>query len=157
MDHDNEHLLRSITSMAAENESLKARLHECALIAANRQKTIQELKHQLDESAEWKSRLDEQITEMDELKKFIVATVAHIPETNSLQVMPDLKQQLQEQRKQFNILQTEISGLQAQLRETTMRNILLQQQADRVAELQILLSDALQERDEWKALASLKR
>lgn len=157
MDHDNEHLLHSITSMAAENESLKARLHECALIAVNRQKTIQELKHQLDESAECKSRLDEQITEMDELKKFIAATVLQISETNSLQVMPNLKQQLQEQGKQLNIPQTKISRLQAQLEEITRRNILLQQQASRVAELEILLSDALQERDEWKALASLKR
>ncbi len=155
--HDNQSLLNKVKYLVAENESLKARINECEFIAANKQKTIQELKLQMNENSEVRSRLDEQIMELENLQVSINKIIAHNPGSQQPQsLQDDLRHQLNEHQQQFTYLQTQLSDLQSQLHELKKRNLLMQQQSGRIAELESLLADAEQERDEWKALAKLK-
>lgn len=154
---DNQSLINKIKYLVAENESLKARISECEFIAASRQKIIQELKLQVNENSDVKSRLDEQVMELENLQVSIDKIIAFNPgsfQPHSLR--NDLSHQLIEHQQQFTYLQTQLSDLQSQLQELKNRNLLLQQQPGRVAELESLLADAEQERDEWKVLAKLK-
>ncbi|WP_301924472.1 hypothetical protein [Ferruginibacter sp.] len=154
---DNQSLINKIKYLVAENESLKERINECEFIAASRQKIIQELKLQMNENSDVKSQLDEQVMELENLQVSIDKIIAFNPgsfQPHSLQ--NDLSHQLIEHQQQFTYLQTQLSDLQSQLQELKNRNLLLQQQSGRVAELESLLADTEQERDEWKVLAKLK-
>lgn len=154
---DNQSLINKIKYLVAENESLKERINECEFIVASRQKIIQELKLQMNENSDVKSRLDEQVMELENLQVSIDKIIAFNPgsfQPHSLR--NDLSHQLIEHQQQFTYLQTQLSDLQSQLQELKNRNLLLQQQSGRVAELESLLADAEQERDEWKVLAKLK-
>lgn len=154
---DNQSLINKIKYLVAENESLKERINECEFIVASRQKIIQELKLQMNENNDVKSRLDEQVMELENLQVSIDKIIAFNPgsfQPHSLR--NDLSHQLIEHQQQFTYLQTQLSDLQSQLQELKNRNLLLQQQSGRVAELESLLADAEQERDEWKVLAKLK-
>jgi chromosome segregation ATPase len=155
--HDNQSLINKIKYLVAENESLKARVNECEFIAANRQKTIQELKLQMNENSEVRSRLDEQVIELENLQVSIDKIIAFNPGSQQPPgLQNDLRHQLNEHQQQFTYLQTQLSDLQSQLQELKTRNLLLQQQSGRVAELESMLADAEQERDEWKALTKLR-
>jgi uncharacterized coiled-coil protein SlyX len=154
---DNQSLINKIKYLVAENESFKERINEYEFIAASRQKIIQELKLQMNENSDVKSRLDEQVMELENLQVSIDKIIAFNPgsfQPHSLQ--NDLSHQLIEHQQKFTYSQTQLSDLQSQLQELKNRNLLLQQQSGRVAELESLLADAEQERDEWKVLAKLK-
>ena len=154
---DNQSLINKIKYLVAENESLKARVNECEFIAANRQKTIQELKLQMNENSEVRSRLDEQVVELENLQVSIDKIIAFNPGSQQPQSLQDnLSHELIEHQQQFAYLQIQLSDLQSQLQALKNRNLLLQQQAGRVAELESLLADAELERDEWKALTKLR-
>jgi hypothetical protein len=156
---DNYTLLSKIKHLTAENESLKERITECELIAAARQKTILELKLQLSENSEVKSRLDEELSSTAALKNLINNIVTD-DSGSGFQAdtgKDDLKYQLEEQLRQFAQLQSKLSDQQLQLQDISNRNLQLQQQSGRVAELESLLTDAEQERDEWKALCNLRK
>jgi regulator of replication initiation timing len=156
---DNYSLINKIKHLAAENESLKERLAECELIAAARQKTILEQKLQLSENSEVKSRLDEELTATATIKNLISEIVMDDSGSRlqSKSGKDDLKYQLEEQKRQFVQLQSKLSDLQMQVQDLSNRNLALQQQSSRVAELESLLADAEQERDEWKALYNLRK
>ena len=156
---DNYTLLNRVKHLVAENESLIARITDCEQIVAARQKTILELKVQLSENSEVKSRLDEELTATAALKDLINDMVTTGAESMQLPIADkdDLKYQLEEQKRQLVLLQSKLSDVQLQVQDLSKRNLQLQQQSGRVAELESLLADAEQERDEWKALYNLRK
>jgi predicted nucleic acid-binding Zn-ribbon protein len=154
----------SLKHLVAENESLKARLDEYQYTIVIKQKEILELRLQIANDNEIKSNLDNQVIELELLQNYIsdmdkeAAGTAnkgmdfHQQAAGSINV----KDQLYDLKQQYTYLQTQLTDLQTQLQELGNRNLLLQQQTNRIAELESFLADAEQERDEWKALANLK-
>jgi chromosome segregation ATPase len=156
---DNDSLLNKIKHLVAENESLNARITECEQIAAARQKTIVELKMQLSESSEVKSRLDEELISTSALKELIIDMVTTGSESRQAPITgkDDLRYQMEEQKRQLVLLQSKLNDVQLQAQDLSNRNLQLQQQSGRVAGLESLLADAEQERDEWKTLYNLRK
>ncbi len=154
----------SLKHLVAENESLKARLDEYQYTIAVKQKEILELRLQIAADNEIKSNLDNQVMELEVLQNYIgdMDKGAAISANRAINLQPqtgsseNIKQQLFNLKEQYTYLQTQLTDLQTQLQELNNRNLLLQQQSSRIAELESFLADAEQERDEWKALAGLK-
>lgn len=158
---DNTDLLKHLV---AENESLKARMDEYQYTIAIKEKEILELRLHIANDNEIKSHLDNQVIELEVLQNYIndmdkeTAISAH----REINLQPqainaaNVKNQLHDLKQQYTYLQTQLTDLQTQLQELNNRNLLLQQQTSRIAELESFLADAEQERDEWKALAGLK-
>ena len=67
-----------------------------------------------------------------------------------------LKYQLEHLIQNETFLQTQSAAMQFRLQELTTRNLLLQQETTLITGLLMQLADAVQERDEWKALAALR-
>ena len=154
----------SLKHLVAENESLKERLNEYQYTIVVKEKEILELRLQIAQDNEIKSHLDNQARELELLQNYIgdidQDTAGSANSQMYLQQQAsgavNVKHQLQDLKQQHAYLQTQLTDLQTQLQDLNNRNILLQQQTNRIAELESFLADAEQERDEWKALTNLK-
>ena len=154
----------SLKHLVAENESLKARLDEYQYTIVSKQKEILELRLQIAADNEIKSNLDNQVMELEVLQNYIgdMDQAAAISANRAISLQQNtvnsanVKDQLYYLKQQYTSMQTQLTNLQTQLQELNNRNLLLQQQSSRIAELESFLADAEQERDEWKALAGLK-
>ena len=154
----------SLKHLVAENESLKERLNEYQYTIVVKEKEILELRLQIAQDNEIKSHLDNQAMELEVLQNYIgdidhktagsASSQMHLQQQASGPI--NVKHQLQDLKQQYAYLQTQLTDLQTQLQDLNNRNILLQQQTNRIAELESFLADAEQERDEWKALTNLK-
>ena len=161
---DNADILNKIKHLAAENESLKAMLQEYQYNISLKEKIIQELNLQIDSSNEAKSLLDNQAAELEFLQNYLGDAKQDMAGSVNrewyLTPQPGkevgLKYQLKHLIQQETFLQTQLAAMQIRLQELTTQNLLLQQETSRIASLQMLLADAVQERDEWKALAALR-
>ena len=164
MDTSNIDLLKQFKHLVAENESLKARLDEYQYIITIKEKEILELRLQIANDNEIKSLLDNQVMELELLQNYIGdmdqeeegsgKTEMYMQQQGGISV--NVKHQLYKLKQQYTYLQTQLNDLQILLQELNNRNLLLQQQASRIAELESFLADAEQERDEWKAPSNLK-
>jgi predicted RNase H-like nuclease (RuvC/YqgF family) len=150
----------SLNRLIAENESLKGRLEEYQHMIVMKEKEILELRLQISGDNEIKSNFDNQVAEMELLHNYLsdielraegsaIVGVSHQQNVNIKNQIHDLKQH-------YTRLQTQLNDLQTQIQNVNNRNLLLQQQNGRIAELESLLEDAEQDRDEWKAVAKLK-
>ena len=154
----------SLKHLVAENESLKARLDEYQYTIVSKQKEILELRLQIAADNEIKSNLDNQVMELEVLQNYIgdMDQAAAVSANRAISLQQNagnsanVKDQLYDFKKQYTSMQTQLTNLQTQLQELNNRNLLLQQQSSRIAELESFLADAEQERDEWKALVDLK-
>ena len=154
----------SLKHLVAENESLKARLDEYQYTIVSKQKEILELRLQIAADNEIKSNLDNQVMELEVLQNYIgdMDQAAAVSANRAISLQQNagnsanVKDQLYDFKKQYTSMQTQLTNLQTQLQELNNRNLLLQQQTSRIAELESFLADAEQERGEWKALAGLK-
>lgn len=165
MDTNSNHdLLNQFKHLVAENQSLKVRLEEYQYYTSIKDKEIQELRLQIASNNEAKSRLDNQVMELELLQNYMddMEPVAAGAVNRELDLQQEvghcisLKHKLDHLKQQYTFLQTQSTDLQGQLQELKNRNLLLQQETSRIAELQSLLADAEQERDEWKALSAFK-
>jgi len=162
---DNIDLLKQIKHLHSENVFLKARLEEYQFNADLREKEMLELKLKIASAGEVKSRLDNQVMELELLQNYMgdLEQEAEGAASREMELQQQVgssvsvRHQLSDLKQQYAYLQTQLSNLQAQLQELNMRNLLLQQQTSRIAELESFLADAEQERDEWKELAELKK
>ncbi len=161
---DNADVLNQIKHLLAENESLKAMLQEYQYNTSLKEKIIQELNLQIDSNNEAKSQFDNQAAELEFLQNYVGDAKQEIAGSvnRELYLTPQpgmeagLKYQFEHLIQKEAFLQTQLAAMQTRLQELTTQNLLLQQETSRIAGLQILLADAVQERDEWKALAALR-
>ena len=155
-------LLDQIRHLVSENESLKGRLGEYQYNTSIKEIAIQELRLQIASSNETKSRFDNQAMELELLQNYMGDMEQEITGAENWELDLHqqarhgigLKHQFDDLKQQYIFLQTQLTDLQTQLQESKKRNLLLQQESSRIAELESLLADAEQERDEWKALSA---
>lgn len=152
-----------IKQLVAENTNLRARLEENEFNTTIKEWERLDMKQQIVNGTELTSRLDNQAMELELLQNYMDALSKEEGILNrpiDLQQLSGesvgFKHQLEDLQQQYNYLKINVADLQHQLQDLKNRNLLLQQQASQIAELESRLADAEQERDEWKALAALK-
>jgi len=155
-------LSAAFKKLLAENKSQEARLQEYTKIINSRDHEIEMLQTMLSESNAYRSSIDNQLHELSDLKKFIgdlqqqVAGAVYTT-TGRQQQLSDtvsVEQQLKNLRLEYTLLQSQLTDLQAQLLDANNRNLLLQLQTSRIAELESLLEIAEQEAVKWKQQAT---
>jgi len=162
--NDNEELLKQIKHLAAERESLLSQINEYGYIIDIRDEQIELLEKQNAEATELRSVADNQLNELQSLQNHIgrlqqQAEGATNREVNLEFLVAEsvsVEQQLADLQEQYTYLQVQLSDMQLQLNEIQNRNLLLQQQNSRVAELESLLEDARLEIEALKAQAAFK-
>ena len=153
-----------IKQLVAENANLRARLEENEFNTTIKEREMLDMKQQIVNSNELTSRLDNHVMELELLQNYMddlsKGKEGIINRPTGLQQLPGegvgFKHQLEDLQQQYNYLKINVADLQHQLQDLKNRNLLLQQQASQIAELESRLADAEQERDEWKALSALK-
>ncbi|MBC7626446.1 hypothetical protein [Ferruginibacter sp.] len=160
--NDANDLLIQLKQLVSENAGLRARVEEYEFNATVKEREMLVIKQQLGNNNELTSRLDNQVMEMELLHNFMDNPSTEKESVVNIQMelqngqSVGFKHQLEDLRQQYNYLQILVTDLQTQVQDLKNKNLLLQQQGSRIAELESLLADAEQERDEWKALSALK-
>lgn len=142
-----------IAHLQAENESLKNLLQEygqLAILKANEQRDLQE---QVSAAVAVKSSLEGQVEQVQMLKYYInemmqKAEAALERETgleNQVSLSVSTSYRLEEIKTQYNYLLVQLNDLLERLQQMNSQNILQQQYASRVAELESLLANAQEE------------
>lgn len=142
-----------IAHLQAENESLKNLLQEygqLAILKANEQRDLQE---QVSAAVAVKSSLEGQVEQVQMLKYYInemmqKAEAALERETgleNQVSLSVSTSYRLEEIKTQYNYLLVQLNDLSERLQQMNSQNILQQQYASRVAELESLLANAQEE------------
>ncbi len=166
MDHtDKSDLVAQVKQLVAENINLGIKLNEHEFTAAFKEREMLEMKQQIVTGNELISKLDTQVIELELLQNYMDdlsnEKEGGINREMNFQQHPyhvtDFKYQLDDLKQQNNYLQIQVADLQAQMQELSNRNLLLQQQVSRVAELESHLVDEEQQSNKWKALAALKK
>ena len=158
-------ILEQLKALVAENASLQSTIGEMKDFTALRENELRTLKLEIATIAETKSKLDNQSLELEILQDHMdslqqKAAGAKNIETGLRQEMSKSiseHHQLENLQHQYTYLQAQFEALQNQLQEANNRNLILQQQTSRMAEKESLLANAFLERDEWKALAELRK
>ena len=148
-------LLTAFKKLVAENKSQQSRLEEYTAIIRSRDSEIEMLQSMLSEANEQRSSTDNQLTELKELQRFLsnlqqqVSGNTFYPASNQQQTSNPVsaEQQLEALQQAHAQLKAQLSDLQTQLLEMNNRNLLLQQQASRIAELESLVANFEFERD----------
>lgn len=154
----NINILDEFKRLLALNGSLEARLDEYTKIIKGRDNEIEMLQAMLTESSAYRSNLDSQVNELNELQESIAqlrqqfAGSSYIGSSKNTYPVNTIgvEQQLEEMKMQYAYLQTQMTDLQIQLIELNNRNLLLQQQTSRIAELESMLENAAEEIDQLK-------
>ena len=140
-------------SLLAFNASLSDRLGECESIIRRRDAEIEMLQAMVTESGAHRSNLDSDVNELKSLQQGLkelqqqVAGAQYIG-TNRISPTPPpagLQQQLDDLRLRYTYLQAQLADVEKQVLELTNKNLLLQQEANKVASLESLLENAEQE------------
>ncbi|MEO5891349.1 MAG: hypothetical protein ABIQ31_13940 [Ferruginibacter sp.] len=152
-DSGNIDLAMAFRKLMSENKSQEARLDEYARIISSRDNEIGMLQTMLSEANEQRSSVDNQLNELKDLRRYLndlqqqvagsvyrtTGRQQHVPnDTNA-------EDRLQNLNKEYTYLQSQLADLQTQLTEVNNRNLLLQQQNSRIAELESLLENAQEE------------
>ena len=148
--YDHIDILSEYRKLLALVKSYEARLDEYARLVKGRDEEIGMLQQMLTEATTYRSSVETQVNELRELQKSIgqlkrqAETTSYTDTNNNLQTGDTVsaRQQLETLQLQYTLLQTQLSDLQAQCQELNSRNLLLQQQSGRIAELESLLASA---------------
>lgn len=149
-------LLATFKRLQAENKSQEDRLQEYAKIINSRDNEIEMLQSMLSYANEYRSTLDNKVKELNDLQRNIgelqhQADQAAFMATGRQQQVNNsdsIERQFENLKIEYANLQAQLTDLQTQLLDMNNRNLLLQQQASRIAELESLLANAEEERDE---------
>lgn len=133
----------------AENRSQESRLSEYVSIIKSRDSEIEMLQSMLTEANEYRSSVDNQVIELKELQRYMnqlqqqATGAAFYGATNQRQSgdTPTAGQQLENLQQANARLKAEIADLQTQLLDINNRNLQLQQQVSRLAELESLVAN----------------
>ncbi len=158
-------ILEQLKTLVSENASLQSTIDEMKDFTAVRENELRTLKVEIATIAETKSQLDNQAMELEILQDYMdslqqkAAGAKNIETGLRQEISNSISQQhqLENLQHQYTYLQVQFEELQNQLQEASNRNLVLHQQTSRMAEKESLLADALLERDEWKALAELRK
>lgn len=152
---DNTDLLETFKKLVAENKSYESRLEDYARIIDNRNNEIQMLQSMLSDANEYRSKLDDQVKELKELKRNI--TDIQWQATSSTYMVDGKQQrpgdnfspeaQFENLKKDYAYLQLQLNELQCQIQDLNNRNMLLMLQTSRVAELESRLANLEQSND----------
>jgi chromosome segregation ATPase len=143
-------LLMAFKKLLAESKSKDERLEDYLKIIDSRDNEIEMLHTMLTEANEYRSTLDSQLKELKDLQQYLAGVQQQ--EARSTYMVTGRQQQpvdsLSIERQFENLqlayadLQSQLAGLQSQLLDMNNRNLLLQQQASHIAELESLLAIA---------------
>jgi len=151
----NSDLLTAFKKLVAENKSQQSRLEEYTAIIRSRDSEIEMLQSMLSEANEQRSGMDNQLTELKEVKRFLGNLQQQVSMNTSYSTgnqqqagnPVSAEQQLEAMQQAHAQLKAQLSDLQTQLADMNNRNLLLQQQASRIAELESLVANFEFERD----------
>ena len=141
-----------VKRLNAINASLETRLGECESIIRRRDAEIEMLQAMVTESGAHRSNLDRDVTELKSLQQGLkelqqqVAASSYIGADRISPMQPvGVHQQLQDLGLRYTYLQTQLTDVEKQVLELTNKNLLLQQEANKVSSLESLLENAEQE------------
>ena len=154
--NDDLDLTSAFKKLGAENKSLQARLEDYAIIINSRDREIDMLQKMLTEANEYRSSVDNELRELKELQQYLgnlqlQATIADYVVPGRQQQAGEkvsAERQLENLRIAYTDLQSQLTVLQKQLQEMNSRNLQLQLQTSRIAELESRLANAEEERDD---------
>ena len=139
-------LIATLRHIIAQNKSQEDRLADYAGIVKSKDEEIEMLQNMLTEADEYRSSTDAELIELQELKEYLKNLNDEI---NGVAVIDDELQQLNNNKPSYACLQVQLADLQSQLLLINNKNILLQQQIGRVAELESMLSNAHHEKENF--------
>lgn len=154
-------ILDRLKLLIGENKSLQARLEEYKQITDARDTEITILQQMLTDANAMRSEVDDKLQQLKELQEYI-GEIKQVEEKAGYQyagpegstAFTDVSEQAMEEMKELNTWQKmQLAELKLQIQEINNRNILLEQKASRIAELESLLANAIADRDEWRKLA----
>ena len=146
---DDSQLQSNYKKLLAENTSLQAMLEGYTGVIRSRDNEIAILQTMVTEAHKDKSDADNQLKELKGLQGYIndlkqqVTGSLYLVTGKQQQVVPGIsaEQHLEELKKDYAVLQSELSALQNQLQQVNTRNLQLQLMSSRVAELESLLEN----------------
>ena len=146
---DDSQLQSNYKKLLAENTSLQAMLEGYTGVIRSRDNEIAILQTMVTEAHKDKSDADNQLKELKGLQGYIndlkqqVTGSVYLVTGRQQQVVPGIsaEQHLEELKKDYAVLQSELSALQNQLQQVNTRNLQLQLMSSRVAELESLLEN----------------
>lgn len=150
-------LMEKFRQLVAENQSLAARVDESRLIIEAKDKEISMLAQMLAESGATQSAMDSKMEEMQHMKDYmtemnllmdgvtLTGAAAPIAEQDS-----EAAAELEETKELNTYFQIQLKDLKEQLKELKSRNSELEPKAARATELESLLANAIEEKNEWK-------
>lgn len=146
---DDSQLQSNYKKLLAENTSLQAMLEGYTGVIRSRDNEIAILQTMVTEAHKDKSDADNQLKELKGLQGYIndlkqqVTGSVYLVTGKQQQVVPGIgaEQHLEELKKDYAVLQSELSALQNQLQQVNTRNLQLQLMSSRVAELESLLEN----------------
>jgi hypothetical protein len=153
-----DNLQTQLNHFIAENESLKAQLEEYLYIINTRDRDIESLQRKVNDIVQEKSNTVNQLEELEILQDNIGLLKQQIKNTSGIEIDIEKEvshavsnwQQLEDMKNRYAYLRTQLNDLQEQVQELNNRNLLLQQQASCIAELESLLEISERENDELK-------
>jgi hypothetical protein len=143
-------LLTAFKKLLAESKSKDARLEDYLKIIDSRDNEIEMLHTMLTEANEYRSTLDSQLKELRDLQQYLAGVQQQEAQSTYMvtgrQPQPvgslSIERQFENLQLAYANLQAQLADLQSQLLDMNNRNLLLQQQASRIAELESLLAIA---------------
>ena len=160
----NINILSEYKKLLALNMSLEARLNDYSQMIKERDNEIIMLQQMLTEANSYRSSLDNEVNELQQLQQgiaqlkqqaeesFYAGTSRHLRAGETVSV----NQQLESLKLQYTSLQVQLSEVQAQCLELNNRNLLLQQNTSRTAELESLLENAEEEINKLKSRQTIR-
>ena len=156
---DNTDLLTNFRKLVAENKSYESRLEDYARIIDSRDNEIQMLQSMLSEANEYRSKLDEQVKQLEELKENMVYIQRQAANSTYMATGVQLsgranispESQFENLKQDYASLQSQLADLQLQIQDVNNRNVVLTLQTSRVAELESLLANFEQSNDPSRA------
>ncbi|MBL0356268.1 MAG: hypothetical protein IPP72_05000 [Chitinophagaceae bacterium] len=136
--------------LEAENESLKSILHQYDQVAALKNIEKRELEEKVSAGAGFKSSFDQQLDELMLVKNYVhelmqkAAAAAEREADLEKQVTLSVSTsyQLEEIKSKYNYLLVQLDDLSERLQQMNIQNIIKQQYAGRIAELESQLANA---------------
>ena len=155
----NINILSEYKKLLALNMSLEARLNDYSQMIKERDNEIIMLQQMLTEANSYRSSLDNEVNELQQLQQGIAQLKRQAEELPYAGTNKHLRtgetasvnQQLENLKLQYTSLQVQLSEVQAQCLELNNRNLLLQQNTSRIAELESLLENAEEEINKLKS------